>query len=99
MAEKYIVTKNFVDRFDENKTYNVGDEYPRLGFEVSSERLESLASKNNRAFTQVITVDEEENIEPLEDKTIKELKAIADEANIEYDGSIKKKELIELLEK
>lgn len=38
----------FEDLNDNSYPYNVGDSFPREGFEVSEERLNELSSSNNR---------------------------------------------------
>lgn len=93
MADKVI--EFFVDLQDGNREYNVGDTFPADGVEVSDERLEELRSSDNKRKRPVIKSDED----GLVDKTVVELKDIADEKGIEYDSKIKKAELIALLEK
>ena len=44
----YKVIKFFVDLQDNLHPYEVGDEYPRSGVEVTEMRIEELASSNNR---------------------------------------------------
>lgn len=44
----YKVIKYFTDMQDNDYPYNVGDTYPRKGFEVLPTRIKELASKNNR---------------------------------------------------
>lgn len=43
----YIVCKTFADLQDNNFLYDIGDEYPRSGLEVSPERIAELAGSNN----------------------------------------------------
>ena len=50
----YKVIKFFVDIQDNNQPYNVGDTFPRKGFEVSEERLAELASDKNRQGVPLI---------------------------------------------
>jgi hypothetical protein len=44
----YIVIERFADLQDDNRIYEAGDTYPRLGFDVSKERLAELAGSDNR---------------------------------------------------
>lgn len=63
----YKVIKKFHDLQDATKTkngmvyheYNVGDEFPRKGREVSEERLEELAGKENKQGVPLIEFVEE----------------------------------------
>ena len=43
----YIVKKAFSDLQDSNYLYDIGDEYPRSGLEVSPERIAELSGSNN----------------------------------------------------
>ena len=63
----YKVIKKFHDLQDATKTkngmvyheYNVGDEFPRKGHEVSEERLDELAGKENKQGVPLIELVEE----------------------------------------
>lgn len=63
----YKVIKKFHDLQDATKTkngmvyheYNVGDEFPRKGMDVSEERLEELAGKENKQGVPLIELVEE----------------------------------------
>lgn len=44
----YKVIKFFMDLQDNNRAYNIGDTYPRAGFEPSPERIAELAGKQNK---------------------------------------------------
>lgn len=60
---------SFTDLQDSGYLYNVGDEFPHVGFSVSEERLAELASANNRRGVPLIKkVDE---AEPQEEKPVK----------------------------
>lgn len=50
----YKVIKKFADLEDRNHIYNIGDVYPREGAEPSDERIEFLASSQNKLKTPVI---------------------------------------------
>lgn len=43
----YKVTTDFFDADDNKRLYEVGQTYPRAGFEVSKERIDYLLNKNN----------------------------------------------------
>ena len=63
----YKVINKFHDLQDARKTkngtvyheYNVGDEFPRKGHEVSEERLDELAGKENKQGVPLIELVEE----------------------------------------
>ena len=63
----YRVIKRFNDLQDSKKTksgivyheYNVGDEFPRKGMEVSEERLNELAGDGNKQGVPLIELVEE----------------------------------------
>lgn len=56
----YRVIKLFTDLQDNNYQYDVGDTYPREGFEVLPSRIKELASKKNRQGVPLIEEIEEE---------------------------------------
>lgn len=64
----YKVIKKFHDLQDATKTkngmiyheYNVGDEFPRKGMDVSEERLEELAGEGNKQGVPLIELVQEE---------------------------------------
>ena len=55
----YKVIHYFTDLQDFNHPYKVGDTFPRLGFKVSNERLEELASNKNKQGKPLIEKVEE----------------------------------------
>lgn len=56
----YKVIKYFTDLQDENRPYEVGDIYPREGFEVLPSRLKELSSSENRQGQPLIEkIDDE----------------------------------------
>lgn len=56
----YKVIKKFADLEDRNHIYNIDDVYPREGAEPSDERIEFLASSQNKLKTPVIQLIPEE---------------------------------------
>jgi hypothetical protein len=50
----YKVIKYFTDLHDMDHPYNVGDTFPREEIEVTQERVEELASGNNKQNTPLI---------------------------------------------
>ena len=71
----YRVIRYFTDLQDEDHEYNVGDEFPRQGITVTSERIAELASNKNRQKVPLIeevvtetaaTVAAEETTETVE---------------------------------
>lgn len=50
----YKAIERFKDLQDDNHQYEVGDKFPREGFEVSEERLNELASDANARGRAVI---------------------------------------------
>lgn len=66
----YKVIKKFHDLQDVTKTkngvvyheYNVGDEFPRKGLDVSEERLKELAGSDNKQGVPLIELVEEKSV-------------------------------------
>lgn len=61
----YIALGYFTDNLDNGHAYNVGDEYPRQGYEPSEERIQQLASSDNvrrRPVIGVLDKDDEKAI-------------------------------------
>lgn len=56
----YKVIKFFTDLQDGNHPYNVGDIFPREGFEVLPSRIKELSGKKNRQGEPLIEIIEEE---------------------------------------
>ena len=61
----YKVLVAFTDLQDKNRTYNVGDRFPRDGFKVSAERLQELSSTNNKRGVALIEKIGEKREEPI----------------------------------
>lgn len=72
----YKVIKFFTDLQDNKHPYNVGDEFPRAGVEVSPKRLEELSTgKNKRGIPLIEWVDEPlpfTEDDPVEDDPVEE---------------------------
>lgn len=67
---KYEVIEFFTDLQDGDHAYNVGDEFPRKGHEVSEERLaELLTDKNKRKRPLIKMVSAKEAEEGLSEAT------------------------------
>lgn len=60
----YTVIAYFEDLQDGRHAYNVGDEYPRKGIESTKERIEELASTQNRQKKPLIKKVEEKPKKP-----------------------------------
>ena len=58
----------FTDLQDNNYAYNVGDTFPRVGLDVSEERLKELAGSDNKRGRPVIT----EILETVTEEAIEE---------------------------
>ena len=69
----YKAIHYFTDLQDNNHPYNAGDRFPRVGLDVTEERLAELTgSKNKRGLPLIRRVDEEPDAEPKEGKPEKE---------------------------
>ena len=60
----YKVIAYFEDLQDKRYAYNVGDEYPRKGFEATDERIKELATTQNRQKKPLIKKVEEKSKKP-----------------------------------
>lgn len=65
----YKVIEHFTDLQDNNYSYNVGDNFPRSGYDVSEERLAELSSsKNKRGRAVIEVIHDEVTEETIEEK-------------------------------
>ena len=80
----YRVIKYFTDLQDNRYAYNVGDEFPHDGIEVSPKRLEELSTGNNKRGIPLIEKVEEEPLPfteeepekpPIEEEPVEKPKA------------------------
>lgn len=97
----YRVINTFADKFDNNVIYDVGDEYPREGFEVGEERIKFLMQSDTllsgAAIEEVKDDKEDENTNDVEKLKVSEIRDLLTEKGIEYDPKAKKEELVKLL--
>jgi len=70
----YKVVKMFHDLQDQTHEYNIGDIYPREGYEPSLSRIESLASDNNIQGEPLIVVIEDDPVPAQEPEAPKPAK-------------------------
>lgn len=54
----YRVVELFTDLQDSNYRYNVGDEYPRMGYKPTDERIVELSGSNNKRGKPLIKARE-----------------------------------------
>lgn len=65
----YKVIAFFMDGEDNRHKYNIGDEYPRKGYEPTAERVRGLLGKDNKRGTPLIVeVEEVETAEKTPEK-------------------------------
>ena len=70
---KYTVIEAFVDLQDGNHVYRVGDEFPRLGHDVTLSRINELASADNRIGSPLITLGEVKKVDEKTEEKADEL--------------------------
>ena len=75
---KYEVVKTFADLQDNRHLYNVGDEFPHDGAEVTGDRLKELSGSNNKLGTPLIK--EIKEIKP-KSKTTNKKKKVEEDAD------------------
>lgn len=71
----YEVIHYFTDLQDFNHPYKVGDVFPRLGMNVTEERLKELSSKNNKQGKPLIEKVEDDFSKHMNPPVIEETKA------------------------
>lgn len=59
---KYRAVIDFVDMQDNNHVYKIGDEFPRLGMEVTDARIDELIGSNNKLKRSVIEAYLDDNL-------------------------------------
>lgn len=59
---KYRAVIDFVDTQDNNHVYKIGDEFPRLGMEVTDARIDELIGSNNKLKRSVIEAYLDDNL-------------------------------------
>ncbi|MDD3338437.1 MAG: hypothetical protein PHS82_06220 [Lachnospiraceae bacterium] len=59
----YRVVKFFTDLHDNEHPYNVGDEYPREGVEVTTDRVNELSGSDNAQHVPLIEEVVEEDVQ------------------------------------
>lgn len=55
----YKVIEVFTDLQDNNYRYNVGNEYPRMGYKPSTKRIDELSGANNKRGKPLIKAAQE----------------------------------------
>lgn len=96
----YKVIKFFTDLQDGNHPYNEGDTYPREGVEATEVRIaELLGSANQQSAPLIMEVAEEAEggTKGIDDMTVKELIAYAQERGIELGEASKKADILDVL--
>lgn len=99
------VIAEFTDLKDNRRHYIVGDNFPsdEASYEVTQERLNELASSDNRQGKPLIELDEvvraPKEFYDIEGYTLPELKKMAKERGLEGYSKLNKQKLIELLNK
>ena len=78
----YRVVRYFEDMQDNNHAYNTGDKFPRDGMSVSIDRINELASDQNKQHT-VLIVKEDEGGDLTDDDFNAEIKVGTDSEDVE----------------
>lgn len=63
----YKVIRYFTDLHDENYPYCVGDTYPRIGIEVTEDRVRELSGCDNKQHMPLIEEVEDKMAEAIRD--------------------------------
>ena len=72
--KQYIVIKDFSDIQEDRHVYHAGDTFPRMGLEVSEERVAELASRDNKRG-EILIAEQEGSQEP-------EIRSVSDETEV-----------------
>lgn len=75
----YRVVRYFTDLQDNNHAYEAGDTFPRDGMSVSQERIDELASMNNRQHTVLIQYEPDAI---MDDEPQEEVQEISDDSPV-----------------
>lgn len=96
----YKVIKFFTDLHDADHPYNVGDEFPREGIEVTQERIDELASDRNKQGVPLIefildadNVGEETDPDSQDEATVEG--GTADEENHQDETTVEVEKTVE----
>lgn len=87
----YKVVKNFNDRFDYNRRYLVGNDFPRQGLKVSGQRIEQLIGGGyiEELKEEIPFEPEVFTAEKLSSMTIAQITALAQEYGYTITKSLK----------
>lgn len=80
----YEVIEYFTDLQDNGYAYNVGDEYPRQGYEPSEERIQELTTTNNKRHMVFIKPIDNEN-SPEDRETAETVAEVTAEETVDHD--------------
>lgn len=94
---KYEVLKDFTDLTDNFLVYRKGKPYPQVGKVVSEGRIKELSTNKNKQGIPLIKKVEVDTVIPLKNRTVQQLKEIAEEMKLEDYSQLKKSELVELI--
>lgn len=75
----YKVIKYFTDLQDDNHAYEVGDEFPHEGMDVSDERIKELAGSDNKQGTPLIELVSDEPTQGAQEPSESEADEVADD--------------------
>ena len=78
----YRVVRYFTDLQDNNYAYNAGDKFPRVGMEVSNDRINELLSNQNKQGRQLIQYVDEFEEEVAKDSPVSENDKVYDEETL-----------------
>ncbi|MGW7931872.1 hypothetical protein ACWEWU_09460 [Staphylococcus xylosus] len=90
MTQIQIVKKDFTDAEDNKHIYHKGERFPRQSVDVTKERVDALATTNNKRNEVLIYVIDNS-------MTKKDIVSIIKELNIKIDEKATKAEILEFL--